>query len=59
MKPRVLWPRYLDLPCGFQPPVAFFFCGEALILHSVWLCCSWSFSHAIKLVGAWFDVRYL
>ena len=30
MKPRVLWPRYLDLPCGFQPPVAFFFAGRCL-----------------------------
>ena len=32
MKPRVLWPRYmyLDLLCGFQPPVAFFFAGRRL-----------------------------
>ena len=29
MKPRVLWPRYLDLLCGFQPPVAFFLPGGA------------------------------
>ena len=33
MKPRVLWPRYLDLLCGLQPKVAFFFAGsrEALV----------------------------
>ena len=30
MKPRVLWPRYLDLLCGFQPPVAFLFAGRRL-----------------------------
>ena len=42
IKPRVLWPRYLDLFCGLQPPVAFF-CQEARVLRSAWLCCSWSF----------------
>ena len=30
MKPRVIWPRYLDLLCGFQPPVAFFIAGRCL-----------------------------
>ena len=36
-----------------------FFCREALGLRSTWLCCSLSFSHAIKRIWAWFDVRYL
>ena len=49
IKPQVLWPRYLGLLCGLQPPVAFF-CREALFLHSAWLCCSWSFSHACHIM---------
>ena len=46
-KASMLWPRYLDLLCGFQPLVAFLLCQETLDLHSVWFCCSWSFSHAV------------